>query len=97
MSSRQTAALAAATSAPTQPDQWLDRDRHLGSQLLLPVQPAVSVQGEPPCGCSGAWRYVLLPQTRRPIWRCLHCGRLHRGEQPILEAAAVPDRSSFVS
>jgi len=37
MSSRQTAALAAATSAPTQPDQRLDRDRYLGSQLLLPV------------------------------------------------------------
>ena len=85
MSSTETAVVAPHTAAPTQPDQWVDRDRHIRSQILLPTQQAVALHGEPRCGCGGDWRYVLLPQARRPLWRCLHCGSLHRGDRLILE------------
>lgn len=74
--------------SPMQPDHWADRDRRVGTQILLPVQQAVTLQGEPPCDCRGTWRYVLLPHVHRPLWRCLHCGDLHRGDQTIPE---VPD------
>jgi hypothetical protein len=75
----------AEASAPTQPEQWADRDRHIRTQILLPTQQAAALQVEPRCGCGGDWRYLLLPQAHRPIWRCLHCGGLHRGDRLILE------------
>ena len=71
---------------PTPPGRWAKRDRALGAQVRLRAQAPSPIRGEPPCDCGGRWRYALLPHARHPLWRCLHCGGLHRGDQRIPEA-----------
>jgi hypothetical protein len=75
---------------PTRPERWADRDRAFATQIRLSVGERAPERGGTPCSCGGTWRYVLLPHAAHPLWRCLHCGRLHRGDLPIPEEADPP-------
>ena len=70
---------------PTAPAAWAARDAALGAQVRLPATPGAPERGRPPCACGGVWRYTLLPDPRHPLWRCLHCGALHRGDRVLPE------------
>lgn len=74
------------TAPPTAPAAWAALDTALAAHLRLPA-PGQPERGGPPCACGGAWRYTLLPDARRPLWRCLHCGALHRGLRALPEDA----------
>lgn len=69
---------------PTSPAAWAAHDAALGAQVRLPAR-GDPERGAPPCACGGGWRYTLLPDARHPLWRCLHCGALHRGERTVPE------------
>lgn len=75
---------------PTLPEAWAARDATLGRELRLPAGDKEPVHGKPSCRCGGSWRYLLLPHAHHPLWRCLHCGILHRGDQPLPEDPPLP-------
>lgn len=87
---RPPAAGGAGNDPPTQPDHWADRDLAFATQIRLSVGKRAAEQRGRPCSCGGTWYYVLLPHTQHPLWRCLHCGRLHRGDVHIPEAPDPP-------
>jgi hypothetical protein len=80
----------AGQNPPTRPEQWADRDRAFATQIRLSVGRRAPERRGAPCSCGGTWYYVLLAHAVHPLWRCLHCGRLHRGDLHIPEESDAP-------
>lgn len=80
----------ATSNPPAQPDHWADRDLAFATQIRLSIGKRAPERRGTPCSCGGRWYYVLLPHAAHPLWRCLHCGRLHRGNLHIPELLDPP-------
>ena len=63
---------------PTLPKDWAAADEEVRRYLVLAGHSDAPYVGDPPCECGGVWRYRLGGSDARPIWRCLHCGGVHR-------------------
>lgn len=70
---------------PTQPQQWLTRDVAVARIVVVARDLPTAALGAERCRC-GAWRYTLDETAGLPLWRCLHCGDLHAGDDPIPQA-----------
>lgn len=66
---------------PTRPQDWAAADAEARTYVVLSIHPPPPYADGQTCACGGTWRYTLGGSEVHPIWRCLHCGGLHRGER----------------
>lgn len=76
---------------PSQPADWATRDQEIGRVVRLNAIPGAPFRAEAPCGCGGAWRYMVSGTDADPVWRCLHCGNLYAGESLIPQSPTSPE------
>jgi rubredoxin len=82
---------AAPALPPSQPVDWAARDQEIGRVVRLNPTPGAPFRAATPCGCGGAWRYMVSGTDADPVWRCLHCGNLYAGESLIPQSPTAPE------
>jgi hypothetical protein len=68
----------------TSPRDWFAQDAKVRRVVTFTAPAGPAHKGQWDCVCGGAWRYSLGDGPAE-LWRCLHCGGLHSGLDPVPE------------
>lgn len=72
----------------TNPSDWAEQDAEVRQVVAMAPRSGPAYRGTAACACGGEWRYDLCRRSAE-LWRCLHCGGLHSGQELVPEFSAT--------
>jgi hypothetical protein len=72
----------------TSPSDWAEQDAEVRHVVAMAPKSGTAYRGPAACDCGGEWRYDLCRRSAE-LWRCLHCGGLHSGQELVPEFSAT--------